>query len=263
MKKKGTWKTVLWVILLVGIADVADLFLGNPIAWGIVSLHSRHYLQAEYPGEALYVEDIYHDWYNGGGYDVTAASKTSRDTRFQLAYNRLGFLEWDGYDFTVASGRQTLSRIQEEYSRMVNAALEPMETDMACLPGLSVVDEYTGKAGPLEQGIDMTRLEPDKDYDVAQLGAQYGYLSISMYVQPEQLTAEYAAEQLLQMKKLLDEADIGFVFVDLFMTVSESKDADAGLGINGITPADLETEDPASRLRQMREEQRDYWYGTK
>lgn len=262
MKGKKVVKTVLAVLLISGVLFVVDMFLGNPISWGIVSLHSRSYLNTHYPEQNLYVEDIYHDWYSGGGYDVTAASETSPDTRFQLKYNRLGFLEWDGYDFTVASGRQTLSRIHEEYFQMVNAALEPLEIDMACLPGLSTVDEYTGKAYPLAAGIDMRDLTLDGDYDGKSLGAEYGYLSISMYVAPEDLTANYAAKQLLRIKNALDEQKIGFVFVDLFLSVRESKDAYESLGISGITRADLESENLAARLEQMRLEQLDYWYGT-
>lgn len=257
--KKGTLKNVLCVLLIVAAMDVIDLFLGNPISWGIVSLHSRYYLNTQYPEQDLYVEEIYHDWYNGGGYDVTAASKISRDTRFQLNYNRLGFLTWDGYEFTVASGRQTLSRIQEEYSQLVNDALDPLEIDMACLTGLSTVDEYTGKAYPLATGIDMGELKLDGDYDGKALGAEYGYLSISMYVAPEDLTVNYAAKQLLRIKNALEAQRIGFVSVDLFLSVRKSKDAYDSLGINGITPADLEAEDPAARLEQMRLEQQDYW----
>ena len=257
--KKRTWKTVLWVVLIVVTVGVLDLFLGNPISWGIVSLHSRYYLNTHYPEQNLYVEEIYYDWYNGGGYDVTAASKTSRDTRFPLSYNRLGFLTWDGYEDTVASGRQTLSRIHEEYFQTVNAALEPLEIDMACLPGLSAVDEYTGKAYPLAEGIDMRTLELDGEYDVKALGAKYGYLSISMYVVPEDLTVNYAAKQLSRIKKALDEQQIGLVFVDIFLSVRESKDAYESLGINGITIFDLESEDLAARLEQMRLEQLDDW----
>lgn len=261
MKKR--LKTILVAVMAAVFVYVLDIFVGNPISWGIVKLHSRQYLNKTYPGQEIQVVDIYQDWYNGGGYRVTAASEVSRDTRFHLHYNRLGMLEWDGYAFAVESGRSTLSRLYEEYEKTVHKALEDWETDYACLPGLSVIDEHTGQGSVLPAGIDMSRLELDGEYDVLAMGAEYGYLSLSLYVQPEELTADHAAALLLGMKKRLDDANVGFVAVDLFMTVSESKDPYQSLGINGITRADLEAEDPAARLDQMRLEQLDYWHGTK
>lgn len=263
MKSKKIIRRTLPVLLLAAALYFGDLFLGNPVSYAIVKRHSQSYLESTYPGLNLRVTDIYHNWYSGGGYDVSVESPTSRDTRFTLLYNRAGILEWDDYEQTVASGRSTLSRLYEEYALAVNAALTDLDLDVACMPGLSVIDEYTAQPVPLSTGIDMSRLEPDREYDVSALGAQYGYIQLSICVSPENLTAAQAAEYLLPIKAALEEKDVGFVTLDLFMTGKDSAASSESLGISGITAADLETEDPAARLEQMCLQQLDSWNSPK
>lgn len=263
MKGKNAVKIGLLVVFLSVALNIGDIFLGNPLSYGIVKWHSQRYLQETYPQWDLRVDSIYHDWYSGGGYDVRVVSDTSRDTRFELAYGRLGKLHWDGYEMMVASGRSTLSRLYEEYDALVADALKGVYDSKGRKAGLSVVDEYTGKPGPLPVGIDMTELELDRDYDVAALGITYGYLDVSLYVAEEDLNTEAAAQRLLAIKRAMDAAGVGYAQIDLFMAVEDSKDPNASLGIHSITPADLEAEDVAARLEDMRLEQLDYWNGPK
>lgn len=263
MKGKKTVKIGLLVVFLSVALNIGDIFLGNPISYGIVKWHSRNYLQQAYPGWNLRVESIYHDWYSGGGYDVRVVSDTSRDTRFELAYGRLGKLRWDGYEMMVASGRSTLSRLYDEYDNLVAEALEGVYDSRGRKAGLSVVDEYTGKPGPLPVGIDMTQLELDKDYDIAALGMQYGYLDVSLYVAAENLNTEVAAQRLLEIKGAMEAAEVGYAQINLFMTVEDGKKPDASIGIHSITPADLATENVSARLEEMRLDQLSYWNGPK
>lgn len=259
MNAKKYCKTVLLWILIAAALYVGDMFLGNPISYGLVRWHSQRYLRETYPELELRVDSIYHDWYNGGGYDVRVVSDTSRDTKFELAYGRLGKLHWDGYAYTVESGRATLSRLYEEYSDLVTEALSGIPGKHSYHPSLSVIDEYTGTPVPLSTGIEMSGLQLDRDYDVAAMGEDYGCLSISSYVEEASLTVENAAEYLLQVKAALDEAAVGVHTIDLFMIVQNTKDPNQSIGINGITMADLETENVKARLEEMRLEQQEYW----
>lgn len=260
---KNTVKIGLLVVFLSVALYIGDMFLGNPISYGIVKWHSQRYLQETYPQWDLRVASIYHDWYSGGGYDVRVVSDTSRDTRFELAYGRLGKLHWDGYEMMVASGRSTLSRLYDEYDALVADALKGIYDSKGRKAGLYVMDEYTGEPGPLTVGLDMAELELDRDYDVAALGAEYGYLDVCLYVAEEELNTQVAAGRLLEIKNAMEQAEVGFVAIDLFMTVENTKDSSQSLGIKGITPADLEAEDVAARLEEMRLEQLDYWNGPK
>lgn len=263
MKATKILKITLLVTVITGILYVGDMFLGNPVSYGIVKWHSQKYLQEAYPNLDLRVNSIYHDWYNGGGYDVRVVSDTSRDTRFELIYGRLGQLRWDGYGYTVASGRATLSRLYEEYDALVTEALSEVPGEHIYHPGLSTIDAYTGTPVPLSVGIDMAALRLDGVYDVAAMGADYGYITLSSYVTEETLTVEHATEQLLQVKAALEKAGVGVYAIDLFMIVQDTKDPNRSIGINGITMADLETENVAARLEEMRLEQFDDWNSPK
>ncbi|MBR1972295.1 MAG: hypothetical protein IKA16_02515 [Oscillospiraceae bacterium] len=263
MKGKSTVKIGLLVVFLSVALYIGDMFLGNPISYGIVKWHSQRYLQETYPQWDLRVDSIYHDWYSGGGYNVRVVSDTSRDTRFELAYGRLGKLHWDGYEMMVASGRSTLSRLYDEYDALVADALKGVYDSKGRKAGLYVVDEYTGEPGLLSVGIDMAQLELDADYDVAALGTQYGYLDVSLYVAAEDLNTEVAAQRLLEIKRAMETAGVGYARIDLFMTVEDGKDPNASLGIHSITPADLEAENVPARLEEVRLEQLDYWNGPK
>ena len=263
MKAKKVLKIGCLVVFLSVLLYIGDLFLGNPISYGIVKWHSQRYLRETYPGQDLRVERIYHDWYSGGGYDVRVVSDTSRDTRFELVYGRLGKLRWDGYEMMVASGRSTLSRLYDEYDALVLEALDGVYDSKGRKAGLFVAEGATGDPAAQFAGIDIAALELDKDYDVAALGAEYGYLDVNLYVTEENLNTTFAAQRLLEIKGALEAAEVGFVAIELFMTVEDSKDADASLGIHSITAADLEAEDVAGRLEEMRLEQLEYWNGPK
>ena len=263
MRWKKTIKIAVTIVLVTAIAYVGDIFLGNPISYGIVKWHSRQYIQETYPNLDLRVENIYHDWYNGGGYDVRIVSDASRDTKFELAYNRLGQLVWDGYEMAVASGRNTWSRLYEEYTALVCDVATAVFEESSCYAGLSVIDEYSLKATPLPEGIHMAELELDQAYDVAALGGRYGYISLNLIMEPEELTIANVAQRLISFHDELIKRNIGYVMIDLFAIAKDTKDPDRSIGIHGITADDLNAENAAQRLEQMYREQLSYWNSPK
>lgn len=242
-------KIILLILLTCGLLYVGDMFLGNPVSYLMVKHHSQKYLQETYPA-ALQLQPgkIYHDWYNGGGYDIQVTSLVSRDTRFSLSYDRLGRLSWDGYDLFVASGNSTLTRLYEEYAALTEAALEPVIGENICKASLSTIDHYTGQPVPLPRGIDPKELVLDAEYDVAQLGREYGYLSLNLFDTP--VSAETAAAHLTAIKDALDQAGVGFASVDLFLMEQDSRNPENSLLIEGISYGDLCAEDLPQRLRE-------------
>ena len=249
-------KIFLIVLLACGLLYVGDMFLGNPISYLMVKQHSREYIREKYPAELqLQLGDIYHDWYNGGGYDIEVTSPVSQDTRFSLSYDRLGRLNWDSYEMSVASGNSTLSRLYTEYAVLVDAALGDMIGNNICKPSLSAIDIYSGEPVPLPQGIDQAALVLDAEYDVAVLGKEYGYLSLDIYDTAENISVEKAAEYLLKIKTAMDEAEVGFYSIDLFMIEQDTKDSEKSLLLNGITYEDLNAENVISRLTKRWEQQ--------
>lgn len=263
MKSKKAVGTILTAVVVFGILWIGDLFLGNPISYGIVKYHSQKYLQEQYPELSLQVEKIYHDWYSGGGYEVTVTSPVSQDTAFKLHYDRLGILRQDCYEMTVASGNSTMSRLLEEYDAVVASALSGFLEHYEYKAGLSCIDGYTGQPVPLRVGIDPAELQLDKEYNVAQLGWEYGYINLTIQESRENVTVEKAAQYLLHIQDALDAAGIGWCQFDLYMSEEDGKDPNVFVGINGITAADLGSEDLIQHLTGLRDSQLEYWLGPK
>ena len=243
---------------------VGDLFLGNPISRYRAENHARRYLDKVYPAELqLQIADVYHDWYSGGGYDIRVTSPVSVDTKFTLHYDRLGRLVQNTYDMTVASGNATLSRLMGEYDGAVASVLGEFLETHDYKAGLSCIDGYSGQPVPLETGIDPGALTLDGVYDVAELGREYGYISLTIGVEREAVTVETAAELLLRIRAALAEKGIGWRQLDLFLSEENGKNADIFVGINGIREDDLNREDVLEHLTAMRNDQLSWWLGPK
>lgn len=252
MKWKRIIRNILLVLLSAALLYVGDLFLGNPVSRSRAVRHSAQYLEGTYPGQLqLQTDEIYHDWYSGGGYEIKVMSPVSRDIHFRLRYDRLGNFVQDTYELAVASGSNTLTRLMAEYESAVRNALREVSEDDRIMTGLSALDPYSGQSVPLERGIDPKQLTVNKQYDVAVLGQDYGYLVLSLWVTPEELTLEMAADYLLAVKSAMEEAGVGFAGVELFLTVMESDDPWQSLALNMLTYEDLEAENLPEYLKQF------------
>ena len=252
MKSKKFAKWLLLILLAAAALYVGDMFLGNPISRLRVKQHAEYYLEEAYPGQLqLQMGDISYDWYSGGGYEIRVISPVSRDTHFQLRYDRLGSFVQDTYDLAVASGNNTLSRLDAEYEAAVRNALRDIPEDDRCITGLSSLDPYSGKSVPLERGIDPKQLTLNEEYDAAALGREYGYLVLTLLIAQEELTLEKAADYLLAVKAAMDKAGVGFSGAELFLTVRESEDPWDSIALNMVAYEDLERENLPEYLRKF------------
>lgn len=240
MKKKKTVIILLAVLLVAGLLYAGDMFLGNPISRSMVKQHSQDYIQENYSDQLqLQLGDIYYDWYNGGGYDILVTSPVSRDTRFNLRYDRLGRLLQDTYEMDVASGNVTFSRLVYEYAVLVNAAI----------PDGSQVDQWS----PYLETLDVSQLVVDAEYDVSALGKEHGWVHLYIFDEKEEITIENAAEILLETKEALEEAGVGFCGFHLYLTTEQY---DKTVSLDNVTAADLEQEGVTAHLTKMWKAQR-------
>lgn len=242
MKKKVL--AVLVVMLAAALLYVGDMFLGNPVSRFLVKVHSQKYIRETYPQELhLKMSEIYYDWYSGGAYEIKVSSEVSEDTHFTLRYNRLGLLAQDTYEIYVASGDSTLTRLHREYEEQVSKALEGLWDNVIWKSGLSALSPYSGKPVPLEIGIDPGQLTLDGEYDVAQLGNIYGYLSIDIYEDTQPITVETAAEYLRELNEAMKKAGVGFVELEVFMIRDNTQSPEHSLYLAEVTQEDLEAEE--------------------
>lgn len=254
MNRKKAVKTVVLTLAVLCLLYTADAFFGNPISYSFARRNAESHLKEGYPHLPLRIEEIYHDWYNGGGYDVRVVCDGSLDIRFEMICDRLGRLVWDGYDLTVASGRATLSRLYDTYAELVSGAVATVLPEHICFAGLSSVDEYTGESALLLKGIRMEELTVDGEYDVAAMGTEYGYISLRIVDVPENITMGQAAEYLVRANTALKDHGIGYVYIDFMLLTRDTSDPEQCISIRCVTPADLEGEAIIERLSQLQME---------
>ena len=80
--------------------------------------------------------------------------------------------------------------------------------------------EYTN-FGPI-YGIDLSKLELDKSYDINEMGKKYGH--IVFYAKDEDISIKKASEILLHIKKILDEKNVSFYAMDFSLQKPRSED---------------------------------------
>ena len=198
---------------------LCDTFLGNPIAYTAARNHSRDYLLQQYPDMELTVSDPYYDWYSGGHYEVAVTSPDSQDTHFYLHYDRLGRLTWDGYEDQVASGKNTFSRLDWEYTQLMMDPQNSLQDQLGVSVSFSlssdwpsIYDDFDYPFHP-ENRIIISDLIPDGDYDIRDLAAQYG--NISLWGQLSEVSEAEICRLLLELKETLDAQGIVVATVDV------------------------------------------------
>lgn len=231
---------------------LCDTFLGNPIACAAVRNHSRGYLAQQYPALELTVSDPRYDWYSGGYYDVAVTSPNSRDTHFYLHYDRLGRLTWDGYEDLVASGENTFARIYQEYSTGTQEVQRSLQDKLPVSVSFTLASDwpsiYDGYNYPFypEQRIIISELIPDREYDIAELAAQYG--NISLWGQTEEVSDAEICRLLRTLKEELEKAGItvSTVGVDIY-----DRDGNA-MGIASFPYDAIGSEDFETKVHEAR-----------
>lgn len=255
--------------VILSIALTIGSFLG--VLWGwdaIDNLHEKHiaktvidpkaeaYIAAQYPDNDFIVEGAYHAWYDNV-YRVKVHSRSSPDTYFRLTYDSYTYeLEQDSYESQVVRKWNTWDRIVKEYQELAEESL----AEVRCLHNLTGdFISYSEKASlssySTPDGLDESTLILDHDYDVAAMGADYGYLIITVLEDEENVNIEGALEILTQIDKELTQDGVGYSFINLTLQCGEYPFIKKELRIFHITPEDLHCDDPLERLEQLWNEQ--------
>ena len=155
--------------------------------------------------------------FKDGNYYAHLTDPAQVDGDFSLSITPAGKLRYDSYDSRVLSGENTRSRLSGEYRDMVDAVLETPEAGLPLDFGGGDLECWSREALDNEDcppyALITDELEVNGAYDVRQLGAQAGHLVY--YLQEEQPSLERLAHWLLEIRRLMDEARVPFVDIDL------------------------------------------------
>ncbi len=226
------------VLLLIGANDL----LGNPVSYLLAKTNSEKYVAEKYGGEGYSVKSVSYS-FKFKNYLALAEKPGSEDCRFTVYCGADGKPDGDNYGIYVTGGENTRGRIEESYRKLADGIFEsPAFTysSETCY-GTIVFKGDSEKEEEYNFGLSRDILKPDANYDISELGRQAGLLTV--YIDTEDLTAEFAAEALLKIKALSDLGMVPFYAVDL--TLENSAHEYYPLGV--VRAADIYEEGLAER----------------
>ena len=227
-KIRRTIAVLLGVTLLVGVIWLATAFFGNPVSAVLARRGLNYYVQKTYSHLNLDVQRFGYN-FKTVGYYAYVVDADSPDTAFYINLDMLGNVEYDSFDTWVTGKMNTEQRVQEQYRILVDSVLEassfPYESDI--LGGMLDFqqDREVGDDRDYSYAIPMEELILDKEYsreEILSFGSRAGILTI--YVQEDTVTAERAAQIMLDIRRMFDDAGVSFYRMDFVLQYPKPED---------------------------------------
>lgn len=224
MKKKILKITAfLTALCLIGvILFFADAFLGNPVSYFLAKNSAERILREEYSEENYVVESV--SYFFESGYTVVVASPSETDCHFDMKFNSWGKFKRDTYESDILRKGNTMRRLCDEYTFAVAEYLNedtfPYNADycFGYVEFSSSDNKIIGVDGSIGSHLPeypYEKLVLNKEYDLNEVGSIAGQIIVG--VSAPDVSEEKAAEILLKIKTILDNADIRFNCVNLIL----------------------------------------------
>ena len=202
---------VLAIILIAFAILLVNAFWGNPISKALAQNTAQKYFQQTYSNTDYELGDVTYS-FKDGFYYVPISSPSSIDTRFSLAIDAFGKLHHDYFSDYVTTGRNTISRLEADYRRAVEAVFQsesfPYDAHIAFGELVYVFEADREAYDVADYAIIVDELPLDVVCDVNELGTQAGKLTV--YIWDDTVSAARLAEILLDIRTSFDGAGIGF-----------------------------------------------------
>ena len=245
MKLSRVIAAVLAFAMIIGLAVFANPLLGYPLSAPFYKLKAQNYIKKNY-GDMGYVMESFKDCHHGQ-YFATAAKPDSPDSRFTVTYYADGCMN-DGYEYDVLRFNSVRQRLQREYEELADRVLRSPQfpyDNVHSLAHLSVEPFNNGYISSIPAEI----LELDGIYDIRELGSQAGYLRVSAY--SDEITAEKAAEILLEIDRLMTKGGVTYFMIDLELAESaQASEGDEYFSISDFLRSDIYEEGLAERVAE-------------
>ena len=252
------------VLFLLIFAVILCMFYGNPVSKLLASRNAEKYITENYSDTDFEIGKTDYN-FKTGNYYVRVVSPSSADSSFTLFAGSNGKIGYDSYENAVINKWNTATRINNDYREAVEKVISsedfPYFTDIGFGDIEFSSSDAPADAGVSDYAIDTRELVLDKIYDINELGARAGHLTI--YVYDEAVNCDRLAEILLDIKKIMDEEAVSFYVIDC---VLESPRAEDGLPLNDdrievmtFTYDDIYEEGLAERVRESDERAKAYY----
>ena len=223
MTKITAW--FMSIILAIGGAVMGIVPFGNPMSKFLVTKNAEIYIEENYQDKDYYIDAVQFD-FKTGNYYVLVESESSRDSKFTLYAGTNGKIRHDTYESAVLHKWNTAGRINDAYRKAVDEVLESesfpynhhiafgdIEFSEGDIPEDGSVPDYA---------VSTDALILDKDYDIGEFGKKAGLLTV--YVYDEEVSVRRLAEILLGIRKIMDEAGVGFYAIDCVLEYPKPED---------------------------------------
>lgn len=256
---------IVAIVLIVGLACLTNSLNGNPISKILAKRTAKKYLFENYAGTDYCIDHVSYS-FKDGNYHIFIKSPTSIDTEFSLCITMLGEFLFDTYD-DVVDGFNTARRIDQEYRELTEMVFESASFPYRCYISNGTLEIYPEEAF---ENPDVNEVPPyalnqkelilDKIYDVRTLGKQAGHLVI--YVENNHVTFEDAAEIMVGIKNIFDDAAIPFVTMDFVLQYPRPEEGgrlEGEIHVDNFTYDEIYEEGMVERVRKAHEALDEYY----
>ena len=216
--KKKILKIAAFVValaLIVGVCIFANSLVGNPISKMLATNTAKQYIKENHPDMDYQLDGVTFN-FKFVCYNAYFSSPSSPDSSFTLMLGMDGKIIQNYYEAHVIERGNTARRLEEEYRTAVGKVLDnpsfPYNSHIDYGELQFIQEEYRNAEGVPPYALITNELELDGIYDVNELGAKAGKLTL--YVYDDTVTVERLAEIILDIKGMLDDAGVRFYVMD-------------------------------------------------
>ncbi|MBR6800441.1 MAG: hypothetical protein IKM61_01630 [Eubacteriaceae bacterium] len=244
----------------------------NPLSHLVVGAAADMYIQKNYPGESLRIDEINYN-FTDGVYSAHITRSGSVDSDFIISIETWGRVINDGYEDNVKNGQNTALRLTKQYYDTVREIFPDRTYHDGGYLYIHGDISYSSRdsISPMEE---LDAINPyysfitddaviDYEYDISTLGSGHGTLGID-YTGPN-ISYQKSAEILLWAKEEMDKAGIGFYAVNLSLRVPPSGEhgerlpSDASIYIISFPYSEIYPERLEKRIEYSYKELYEYW----
>lgn len=217
MKKKilKVAALVAALTLIVGVCLFANSLVGNPISKLLATNTAKQYIKEKHPDQDYQLDGVTFN-FKFVCYNAYVTSASSPDSSFTLMLSMDGTIVHNYYEDHVTNRGNTARRLEAEYRAAVSKVLDnpsfPYNSHIAYGELQFIPEEFKNAEGVPPYALITNELELDGIYDINELGAKAGKLTI--YIYDDTVTAERLAQIILDIKEMLDDAGVFFYIMD-------------------------------------------------
>ena len=206
---------IVAVALIAGLCWFANGLVGNPISKLLATNTAKQYLRDHHPDTDYQLDAVTFN-FKFVCYNAYFSSPSSPDSSFTLMLGMDGKIVQDYYEAHVTNRENTARRLENEYRAAVSKVLDNPAFPYDCHIGYGelqfIPEEYKNEADVPSYALITNNLVLDGIYDINELGAKAGALTI--YIYDDTVSVERLTEIILDIKAMLDDSGVSFYVMD-------------------------------------------------